>query len=94
MSTGAPPAPRGFLDRRIAAEGHRVHQVKAKDATGRWAFYFVFVPAGREGAFLAALSSGRGLDLNRYGHVIASNYGEEPSEETRRLLRERYGFEV
>lgn len=88
------PAPRGWLDRRIAANGHLVHKLKAKDATGRWAFYFVFVQPWREKAFLQALATSASLDLEEYGQVIAANYGEEPSEATRALLRSRYGFEV
>ena len=32
--------------------------------------------------------------LEDYGKVIASCYGEEPNEETKKLLKDKYGFDV
>jgi hypothetical protein len=83
-----------FVDKIIAKKGHLIHKLKAKDSTGRWAYYFVLVEPAKEQAFLAALESNQSIDLEEYGKVVASNYGEEPSEEVRTMLKEKYGFDV
>lgn len=85
---------RSFVDRLIASRGHLIHKLKAKDTTGRWAYYFVLVMPLREAAFLAAIKGEGIIDLEDYGKVVASCYGEEPSEEVRNLLKARYGFDV
>jgi hypothetical protein len=85
---------RSFVDKLIAQKGHLVHKLKAKDSTGRWAYYFVLVEAPREQAFMDALNSQESIDLEDFGKVIASCYGEEPNEQVKQLLKEKYGFEV
>lgn len=85
---------RSFADQIIAKKGHLVHKLKAKDSTGRWAYYFVLVEPAREQAFLAALKSDQTIDLEDFGKVIASCYGEEPNDQLKEELKERYGFEV
>ena len=87
-------APRSFVDKIVAKKAHLVHKLKAKDSTGRWAYYFVLVEAPKEQAFLAALKSQESIDLEDYGKVIASCYGEEPNEQVKELLKEKYGFDV
>ncbi len=83
-----------FVDKIVAKKGHLIHKLKAKDSTGRWAYYFVLVEPPKEQAFLSALESDQSIDLEEYGKVIASNYGEEPSDEVRQMLKDKYGFEV
>jgi hypothetical protein len=85
---------RSFVDKLIAQKGHLVHKLKAKDSTGRWAYYFVLVEQAREQAFMDALKSQESIDLEDFGKVIASCYGEEPNEQVKQLLKEKYGFEV
>lgn len=85
---------RSFVDKLIAQKGHLVHKLKAKDSTGRWAYYFVLVEAPREQAFMDALKSQESIDLEDFGKVIASCYGEEPNDQVKQLLKEKYGFEV
>ena len=83
-----------FVDKLIAKKGHLIHKLKAKDSTGRWAYYFVLVEPPKEQSFLDALDSNASIDLEDYGKVIASNYGEEPSEDVKRMLKDKYGFDV
>lgn len=83
-----------FADKIIAKKGHLIHKLKAKDSTGRWAYYFVLIEPSREKAFMSALEATETIDLEDYGKVIASNYGEEPSAEVKKMLKERYGFDV
>ena len=85
---------RSFVDQIIAKKGHLIHKLKAKDSTGRWAYYFVLVEAPREAAFLESIKGNGTVDLEEYGKVITSCYGEEPTQEVKDFLKERYGFEV
>jgi len=78
----------------IADSGHLVHKIKAKDSTGRWAYYFVLVSAAMEKIFLRDLKSNQMLDLENYGKVLASNYGEKPSQDVLTILKDRYGWNV
>jgi hypothetical protein len=93
MMTPHPPA-RSFADREIARQGHLVHKLKARDSTGEWAYYFVLVQPQKERLFMERIGGDGMIDLEAYGRVIASNYGEEPSPQTRQLLKERFGWEV
>jgi hypothetical protein len=83
-----------FAVREIARRGHLIHKLTAKDSTGRRACYFVLVEPHREKAFFAAIAGDSVIDLEDFGRVIASNYGEEPSECTRTYLKDTYGFDV
>lgn len=85
---------KSFVDQIIAKKGHLIHKLKAKDSTGRWAYYFVLVEPHKEQAFLKALKSEESIDLEDFGKVIASNYGEDPNDEVKAFLKEKYGFEV
>ncbi len=88
------PPTRSFADREIAAQGHLLQKLKARDSTGKWAYYFVIMQPHKERQFLERIQSDGMFDLKDYGRVIASNYGEEPTPETRQLLKDRFGFEV
>jgi len=94
METDKPQRMRSFAEREIARKGHLIHKLKAKDISGRWAYYFVLVEPLKEPQFLNAIDSGDVIDLEEFGTIVASNYGEEPSEDVRRLLKERYNFDV
>ena len=83
---------RPYIARVIKA--HDVHIIKAKDHTGRRACYFVYVPPRRAAMFLEALKKTEVIDLCDYGEILACNYGEQPTEQTKQLLREKYGLEV
>ena len=91
----APQTPRrSYTDREVAKLGHQIHKLKAKDTTGRWAFYFVLIEPAFESAFLEAMRGNRTLELDRYGVVIASCYGETPNREVIEYLNDRYGFDM
>ena len=86
--------PRSFTDQVIAHKGHLIHKLKAKDTTGKWAYYFVLVEPVHERAFQQALEGSGVACLEDYGKIIASCYGEEPTQEIKDFLKEKYGFEV
>ncbi|MEM6614751.1 MAG: hypothetical protein AAF652_21415 [Cyanobacteria bacterium P01_C01_bin.72] len=81
-------------DKFLAQQGHQIHKLKAKDSTGRWAYYFVHVESHNEQAFLDALESNRSIDLEDFGEVVGSCYGEQPNDELQALLKNKYGFDV
>lgn len=81
-------------DRRVANKGHLIHKLKAKDSTGRWAYYFVLVAPSIEDAFLRALSVDETVDLEDFGKVVASCYGEAPTQEIIDYLYEKYNFKI
>lgn len=83
-----------LADDRIRRGGHLVHKLKAKDKTGRWAYYFVYVRPKFENKFMGAIDGDGIIDLENYGEIIASCYGEVPNEDVVRFLREEYGFDV
>lgn len=85
---------RSFMDKEIARSGHLIHKLKARDSTGRWAYYFVYVQAANERLFLKAIAGDGIVDLEKYGKVIASCYGEEPTAEVKAFLKEKYDFVV
>ncbi|BAZ24923.1 hypothetical protein NIES4073_58230 [Kalymmatonema gypsitolerans NIES-4073] len=83
-----------YVDKLIVRQGHFVHKLKAKDSTGRWAYYFVYIIPALEQEFLKVLESNQIIDLEKYGTVIGSCYGEEPDQELKDFLKEKYGFNV
>lgn len=90
-----PEAPStNHVDALIRQKGHLIHKLKAKDSTGRWAYYFVLVEPHMEAAFMNAIKGDGTLELENLGRVIASNYGDAPSEEVKQMLFQRYGFRV
>lgn len=86
--------PSNFFDCEISKAGHLVHKIKAKDSTGKWAYYFVLVDCENERQFLNALKSDEIIDLEEYGMVLASCYGETPNEAVKQFLKEKYDFIV
>ncbi len=78
----------------VSKLGHLVHKLKAKDNTGRWAYYFVLVPRENENRFMSAIDGSGMINLEDHGEVIASCYGEYPSVEVAKFLKNKYGFNV
>ena len=71
-----------------------MHKVKAKDSTKRWAYYFILVDCENERRFLNALKFDETIDLEEYGIILASCYGETPNEAVKQFLKEKYNFSV
>lgn len=86
--------PRSFADKIIAQKGHLIHKIQATDITGERAYYFLLVEAHKEKSLTDIIQSKKDFDLQDYGKIIASCYGEEPSEEVKAFLKDKYGFDV
>lgn len=82
----------GFVDKVVSSQGEYFYKVNATDSTGRRAFYYILVDKLKLKQFLSLKSDGR-YDLADYGRIIASGYGEEPTEDARKMLKVKYGFD-
>jgi hypothetical protein len=68
--------------------------IKGKDSrNGRPACWFVQVDPQHEREFSRIIKHGN-LCLSDYGEILESCYGEEPTEEIKNRLREKYGWYV
>ena len=79
-------------DKLIRSNLDRCFLTKGRDITGRDAWYFVLIRPFRLRAFLTH-KTGDSYNLEDYGDIILSGYGEEVPEEVRALLREKYSFD-
>jgi hypothetical protein len=78
----------------FAERGDLIHKITAKDSTGRWAYYYVYVRPALEEEFTQALKSNQNIDLEVYGKVIGKCYGEKPNDKLKAFLKDKYGFDV
>lgn len=82
----------GFADKVLSSQGEYFYKVKATDSTGRRAYYYILVDKLKLPQFLNLNAEGR-YDLADYGKIIASGYGEEPTEDVKAMLKKRFGFD-
>lgn len=83
--------PRSFAARSIRSEN--VYLVKGKDSTGRQAWYYVQVHALKKRQF-ESFTGTLQLNLNDFGNILLSGYGDEPPPDAVALAREEYGFDA
>ena len=76
---------------KILNQNTKLYKVKGDDHTGKKAWYLVSVNKTKAALFEKALKSGI-LKITDYGKVIASGYGEEPSEKTINFYKEKYSI--
>jgi len=78
----------------VAKRGYLLFKVKGKcKSTGRRVCHFALVLESMQKVFSKAIDDGT-LELNDYGRVIASCYGEEPDDAVKSILKEKFGFDV
>lgn len=83
------------MDKLISQKGHLIHKLRATDTTGKQAYYFVLIEPQKEASFNRALKSGSDtINFEDYGKIIASCYGDKPTEKVKKLLKDKYGFDV
>ena len=76
----------------LASKAELIHEVYAKDRTGKMAYYFIMVDKPKQKAFMRALENPP-LNLAEFGLIIASGYGEVTSDVKDHLLT-RYCYVV
>lgn len=80
-----------FVSRLMKSRSDCIFLVKGKDSSNRPAWYYVLTPSWKKKA-MGAIRGTRGLNLNDFGTILHSGYGEEPPVEMKTLMREQFGF--
>lgn len=83
---------KNFMDHLITSRGDLCYKVVGRDITDRIAWYFVLVDKEKKDAFLKH-KTGDSYNIEDYGKIIISGYGEEVPEDVQEMLKEKYGFE-
>ncbi len=78
----------GFMDKTIASRIEDISLVVAPDATGREAWYFLWLDRGKEKAF-DRLGPNDACDLRTYGKILDCGYGSVPPEKAVQALKSR-----
>ena len=66
--------------------------IRSKDYTGFMAYYFLRVDPLKLTLFEKVADSGQAFDLETYGEIIASGYGEEVPAPVLDKMRQLYGW--
>jgi hypothetical protein len=82
----------GFADRLTRSRTDNLYLVRGKDPTGRRAGYYFRVMPAKKAAFELSIKIGQ-IQLADYGQVITSGYGEDPPPETKKRMKDEYGFD-
>ncbi len=83
--------PETFATPSHGVAGDRVVLIHANDYTGHRAYYFLLANPLRFAQLQKILLSGKSFDLESYGDIIATGYGQIP-EHVRADIRKRYGW--
>ncbi len=81
-----------FMDHLINSRGDLCYKVTGRDITGRNAWYFILVDKERKEAFLKH-KAGDSYNLEDYGKIIISGYGDSVPLDVQEMLKEKYGFD-
>ena len=83
---------KSFMDHLISSRGDLCYKIVGRDITGEIAWYYVLVDKDRKDAFLKH-KPGDSYNIEDYGKIISSGYGEEVPEDVQKMLKEKYGFD-
>ena len=85
---------KSFLNKVIGSRGHLLYTLKGTDAeSGRKAFWFLLVDPHKLNKFEQALEHGS-FNLEDYGKIIDSGFGETIPQAMKDKLKDEYGFDV
>lgn len=79
-------------DKLIISRKDDCFKVSGVDITGRQAWYFVLIHSHKKRAFLNH-KKGDSYNLEDYGEIIMSGYGDEVPDEIKAFLKEKYSFD-
>jgi hypothetical protein len=71
----------------------RIFLVHSKDYTGHRTYYFLHIDPLRQPLFENAMRGTKNIDLEDFGDIIASGYGEASSE-IRAAITRKYGWQA
>lgn len=85
---------KSFTQKVIGSRGHLLYTLKGTDAeSGRKAYWFLMVDPHKLNKFEKALEEGT-FNLEDYGKIIDSGFGEEIPDFVKERLKDEYGFDV
>jgi hypothetical protein len=82
---------KSFVDQVVKSSSQPVHFIVCRDAQGHMVHYFLKITP--EKLRLLQRSSEDNVEIAQYGAVLASGYGREPTEATKRQLKNEYGYD-
>ena len=85
------PRKGSFVSSLFASRPDCIFLVKGKDTTNRQAWYYVTVDKSKKDTF-ESLQGAQSLNLNDYGKILYSGYGDEPPEDIKKTMEDEYGF--
>lgn len=85
------PKKGSFVSSLFASRPDCIFLVKGKDTTNRQAWYYVLVDKSKKDMF-ENIQGTQSLNLNDYGKIIFSGYGDEPPADMKKKMEEEYGF--
>jgi len=83
---------KSFMDHLISTRGDLCYKIVGRDITGEIAWYYVLVDKEKKDAFLKH-KPGDSYNIEDYGKIISSGYGEAVPEDVQEMLKEKYGFD-
>lgn len=83
---------KSFMDHVINSRADLCFKVTGRDVTGEVAWYFILCDKDKKEAFLKH-KEGDSYNLEDYGKIIASGYGDKVPEDVQKTLKEKYNFD-
>lgn len=84
-----------FVEQLESSSGEKIYYITGKDSTnGLDAVYFVLVNMDKEIIFKEMIDRGSDMNLLDYGQIVSSCYGTVPNERVKRIMKEKYNFDV
>ena len=80
-----------FVAKLVKAGSVPIFLVTFVDTNGKDVHFYVKSTQAKIDAFLKVITGT--FELNDYGEVLVGGFGKTPSEETKRTMKEKYGFE-
>jgi len=81
-----------FVGKYIKSGAIPIHLIRCKDTSGRECYHFLMCSQEKIKALKAVIAGS--FDLKDYGKVIASGFGNTPSESTKKMLKDEYNFDA
>ncbi|NBO17891.1 MAG: hypothetical protein EBV03_01440 [Proteobacteria bacterium] len=69
-----------------------LHAIRGKDSIGRDCYFVLMCSMKKLPSLLAAMQQSN-VNLTRYGQIVVSGFGTKPDEQTRKMLKEKYGLD-
>lgn len=81
-----------FADKALKNSGTPINLIRCKDSNGIDCYFFVMCDQVKVKQVMKDAEQGR-VDLDSYGRVLESGWGKNPSEEVKKIMRDKYNFD-